>query len=64
MERRTVPLDGNYQHVKMTAPPLLTYIFKAFGDRHTVSFVTADTGGWQVDDRLEELHSFPEHLLT
>lgn len=45
MERRTVPLDGNYQHVKMTAPPLLTYIFKAFGDRHTVSFVTADTGG-------------------
>lgn len=31
-------LDGNYRYVKMTALALLTYIFKAFGDKHTVSF--------------------------
>lgn len=45
LNRQTMPLDGNYRYVKMTALALLTYIFKAFGDRHTVSFITADTGG-------------------
>lgn len=62
MKRHTMSLDGNYQYIKMTALALLTYIFKAFGDRHTISFITS---GWQVDDDcLWELHSFSEHLLT
>lgn len=36
-------LDGNYQYMKMTALSLLIYIFKASSDRHTFSFITANT---------------------
>lgn len=41
MERDTMAVDGKYQSIKMTALALLTYIFKASSDRHTVSFITS-----------------------